>query len=203
MNHKIIMFIGPSCSGKDTFFAKALALYKFVPIRLHTTRPMRENEREGIEYYFITKEEMDLLEKNGQLIERRDYNTIHGIWSYATSKTCIDLTKNHYLTTNTWVGFEQFLKCYSKNEVIPLYFSLEDGKRLERALNREKQKNQDYAEMCRRFLADQKDFTKEYLEKYQPILIDNNGTQEETLAQLDEALVRKLGIEKKFSSFLN
>ena len=41
---------------------------------------------------------------------------------------------------------------------------MEDGNRLERALKRErKQKSPKYEEMCRRFLADQRDFSEEKL----------------------------------------
>ena len=55
------------------------------------------------------------------------------------------------------------LKTYFGNEkVVPLYIEVEDGERLTRALAREKtQKEPKYAEMCRRFLADSKDFSEE------------------------------------------
>ena len=57
-----------------------------------------------------------------------------------------------------------------------IYIEVEDGLRLERALKRErKQASPKYEEMCRRFLADAKDFSEENLmaagikEKYQNI----------------------------------
>ena len=53
-----------------------------------------------------------------------------------------------------------------KNELIPIYIEVEDGVRLERALKREReQKEPKYEEMCRRFLADSKDFSEENLKK--------------------------------------
>lgn len=73
--HKIVFFIGPSGSGKDTFFYQTLKNYQIKPIILLTTRPKRDGEKEGREYYFINQERMDLLEKRNQLIERRNYNT--------------------------------------------------------------------------------------------------------------------------------
>ncbi len=81
--------------------------------------------------------------------------------------------------------------------IVPVYFELEAGVRLERALERERKKDQNYLEMCRRFLADQKDFTKEMLNTYKPYIIDNNGTVEETMKQLDELFVNKLEIVRK------
>ena len=50
--------------------------------------------------------------------------------------------------------------------MLPLYIEVDDGLRLERALKRErKQEAPKYEEMCRRFLADAKDFSEENLEK--------------------------------------
>ena len=48
--------------------------------------------------------------------------------------------------------------------MIPVYISVEDGLRLQRALDRERtQKVPAYAEMCRRFLTDSQDFSAEKL----------------------------------------
>ena len=45
---------------------------------------------------------------------------------------------------------------------MPLYIEVEDGRRLERALQRERgQSVPKYEEMCRRFLADSQDFSEE------------------------------------------
>ena len=50
--------------------------------------------------------------------------------------------------------------------VKPIYIEIDDGERLTRALNREKeQSTPKYEEMCRRFLADSKDYSEENLLK--------------------------------------
>lgn len=196
--NKIAFYIGPSNSGKDTFFKKSLSLYEVLPIVLLTTRPPRPGEAEGREYYFKTKERMDFLDRNGELIERRDYNTMNGIWSYATGKESIDLEKYNYLTPNTWAAYKKFLEVYPKECLVPIYFQLDKGIRLQRALDREKEStNSDYAEMCRRFLADEQDFTNDMIDLYKPLIINNNGSIEETLEQIDDIMVRKLGILPK------
>lgn len=196
-NNKIIFFIGPSSSGKDTFFAKTLPIYQLNPIILLTTRPMRPGELEGREYYFVSQAQMRLMTINNDLIERRDYNTRNGIWSYATAKNAIDLEHYNYLIPNTWTAFEQFLKFYPEESLVPIYFELDDGERLQRALNREREKSKDYVEMCRRFIADQEDFTQNMINLYKPYTVDNNGSIEETMEQIDDIFVRKLGIERK------
>lgn len=198
LGRKIVFFIGPSSSGKDTFFAKTLSLYEVCSIVLLTTRPPRPGEVDGREYYFITNEKMDFLDINNELIERRDYNTMNGKWSYATSKGAIDLENYNYLTPNTWVAYQKFLEVYSKECLIPIYFQLDKGIRLQRALDRERQSTKsDYAEMCRRFLADEQDFTDDMITLYKPFIIDNNGNMKETMEQIDNIMVRKLGILPK------
>ena len=55
---------------------------------------------------------------------------------------------------------------YGQDNVVPVYLQVEDGERLRRAMKREeKQKKPGYAEMCRRFLADQEDFSEENIRK--------------------------------------
>lgn len=184
----IIMFIGPSSSGKDTFFKETAQKYNLKNIILHTTRPIRNNEINGYTYYFVSKDELDQMDKNNLLIERRDYNTIHGIWSYATSKETIKDNIN-YITLNTWDGYKKFIDYFGKDYIKPFYFELDDGIRLERALEREKkQDNPKYQELCRRYLADINDFNKKKLCLYRPYIIDNNGTMEETSKQIDEGM---------------
>ena len=97
---KIIFYIGPSSSGKDTFYKYTSENYDISDIVLYTTRPIREGEKEGVNYFYITKEKMNDMEKKGMLIERRDYNTKYGIWSYATSRYNIKDNTN-YLTLYT------------------------------------------------------------------------------------------------------
>ena len=53
-----------------------------------------------------------------------------------------------------------------EEKLVPIYIEVEDGKRLERALAREKkQKEPKYEELCRRFLADAADFSIENLKE--------------------------------------
>ena len=50
--------------------------------------------------------------------------------------------------------------------MVPLYIEVEDGERLQRALDRERaQEEPRYAELCRRFLADSEDFSEEKIQE--------------------------------------
>mgnify|MGYP000276072254 CR=1 FL=1 len=62
----------------------------------------------------------------------------------------------------TLESFKKMRKYYGEDAVCPVYVQVEDGERLSRALNREReQENPRYEEMCRRFIADQSDFSEE------------------------------------------
>ncbi len=194
---KIIFYIGPSSSGKDTFYKYTSENYDISDIVLYTTRPIREGEKEGVNYFYITKEKMNDMEKKGMLIERRDYNTKYGIWSYATSRYNIKDNTN-YLTLNTWDGYKSFNNYYDDNKLLPVYFMLDPKVRLERALKREsKEENPKYDEVERRFKSDLKDYRKELIDIYKPYIIDNNGTIDDTKEQIDDLMEKKLIKKRK------
>lgn len=164
---KIFCLMGKSSSGKDTIFKeinndKDLNLK---PIISYTTRPKRINETNGIEYFFINEDELNKFEKENKVIEKRVYHTIHGDWFYGTiNDGQIDLNKNNYLLITTLEAYENIRNYFGEDKVCPFYINIEDGIRLERALEREKtQEKPNYDELCRRFLADNKDFSSENL----------------------------------------
>lgn len=165
---KIYYMMGKSSSGKDTLYKEVLkALPKLKTLVLYTTRPIRGGEQEGIEYHFVTDEELERFEKAGKIIEERTYDTVYGAWKYATIEDGqINLAAYDYLVIGTLESYAGMKKCYGAENLVPIYIEVEDGERLSRALSRERQQEQPkYEEMCRRFLADQKDFSEENLEE--------------------------------------
>ena len=164
---KIFCLMGKSSTGKDTIFEalkndRALNLKPIVP---YTTRPKRTNERDGETYYFINKDILDDYDKQGKIIEKRCYKTINGPWYYATiDDGQVDLEDNNYIIIVTLEAYINLVKYFSNEKIVPIYIEVEDGLRLERALNREKKQHYpNYEELCRRFLADNKDFSEELL----------------------------------------
>lgn len=163
---KIFYLMGKSASGKDSIYKKLHSLYpQLQTLVLYTTRPMRDGEQEGVEYHFIDGLHLEPLQRDGKVIEVRTYQTVYGPWSYATvDDGQIDLVKKDYLVIGTLDSYEKLRNYYGKEALIPLYITVDDGVRLERALLRERQqKEPKYAELCRRFLADEADFAPERL----------------------------------------
>lgn len=167
MGH-IFYLMGKSSSGKDSIYKE---IKRKIPqldqIVLYTTRPIRVGEKEGREYFFVSEEQQRELEQSGKIIELREYDTMHGKWSYFTvNDNQIDLNQNDYLVIGTLESLEQMQAYFGKEAVVPIYIEVDDGIRLKRALERElAEKHPKYEELCRRFLADAKDFSEENLER--------------------------------------
>jgi len=166
---RIFFLMGKSASGKDTIYDRLmncpdLGLKAYIG---YTTRPVRAGEREGVEYHFTDKEQMDRFEEEGRLIEKRVYHTVYGDWYYYSVDTDeVDLNAHDYLYIGTLESYVKMAEYYGPGKVVPIYIEVEDGIRLERALKRERaQKVPGYAEMCRRFLTDSEDFSEENLKK--------------------------------------
>lgn len=166
---KIFYFMGKSSTGKDTIYRQILSdnklkLRKIVP---YTTRPIRANEEEGREYHFITEQDVERMQAEGRIIELRSYDTFHGTWKYMTvDDGRVKLEKHSYIMIGTLEAYQKVAEYYGEENVVPILIVVDDGIRLQRALNRERnQLTPRYQEMCRRFLADEEDYRKELLEQ--------------------------------------
>ncbi len=162
----IFYLIGKSATGKDTIYKLLLqdSTLSLKPVVLYTTRPIREGETNGIEYYFTDNNYLEFLRKQNKIIEERTYNTILGIWHYFTVDDKQFTSSSPLLMIGTLESFQAIQNYFGEERVIPIYIEVEDGIRLERALIRERTQNMpNYEEMCRRFLADQKDFSEDKL----------------------------------------
>ena len=166
---KIFCMMGKSATGKDTIYQNlldenSLNLKRIIP---YTTRPIREGEIEGREYHFCMEEDVQRLEKEGRIVELRAYNTVYGVWKYFTvNDGNIKLDEENYLLIGTLESYTKIREYFGKDKVLPIYVEVEDGERLLRAISREKlQDVPKYEEMCRRFLADAKDFSEENLSR--------------------------------------
>lgn len=152
MKYKIIALMGKAGSGKDTVLRKLMELY---PDKLHeivscTTRPPREGEKNGINYYFLTVEEFTEKVLNGDMIEA----TIFNDWHYGAMKSALDSEK-----WNIGVFNPDGIRCLQEEkdiELVTYWISACDKTRLIRQLEREE--NPDIDEIIRRFKTDKEDF---------------------------------------------
>ncbi len=163
---------------------------------MYTTRPIRDGEQDQKTYHFVTEAEFHRLKEAGSVIEDRAYDTIYGIWRYFTvNDDWIDLEKQSYLIIGVLQSYLSTRQYFGPDQVIPLYIEVDDGIRLQRALDREKMpENQKYIELCRRFLADAADFSEE---KIQAAGIGKrfiNDNLESCIAEIEQFILKDQGL---------
>ena len=187
---KIFYIMGKSASGKDRIYSllEDQRELKLKTLVLYTTRPIRDGEENGKNYYFVSDEKLNEFRKNGNVIEERSYHTVYGIWTYFTADDGqIDLQKYDYLVIGTLESYYGMREYFGEEQLIPIYIEVEDGLRLERALCRERQqKDPKYAEMCRRFLAEAEDFSEENLKRAGIVRRFENLEMEKCLSEITE-----------------
>lgn len=164
---KIFCLMGKSASGKDTIYQKVKEqMPELKTIVIYTTRPIREGEKNGREYYFVDDDKLRELQEAGKVIELREYHTVHGIWKYFTVDDGQFDGGDNYLAIGTLESYVKMRDYFGPALLVPIYIEVEDGIRLQRALTREKkQKEPKYEELCRRFLADAADFSVDKLQE--------------------------------------
>ena len=193
----IYYLMGKSSSGKDTIYKRIKELHpELKTVTIYTTRPIREGEKNGKEYYFVNEEKLQQLLDDGKVIELRTYDTVHGPWNYFTvDDGQFDQDTADYLMIGTLESYQKMREYFGEERIVPLYIEVEDGERLMRALTRERmQKEPKYAEMCRRFLADTEDFSEENLKAVGITeRFENREQLEETVRKISERIQQKTG----------
>lgn len=191
---KLFIFMGKSAVGKDTLYQEVMDrnpdLKAVVP---YTTRPIRTGETEGKEYHFVTEAQMRELESRHKVVERRRYHTVLGDWYYFTADDGqIDFDKGNYCMISTLEGFGKIREFYGGDRVEPIYIEVNDFVRIKRSLNRERQQeNPCVSEVCRRFLADDEDFSEDKLERAGITTRIMNWKLEKAVCQIEAILADK------------
>ena len=166
---RIYYLLGKSATGKDTLYKEILKRRpKLRTVTMYTTRPIREGETDGVEYFFTGREELERQLAFGKVIESRTYQTIAGPWTYYTvDDGQFDVADDEScLMIGTLESYEKMCAYFEAGKMVPVYIEVPDGIRLLRAVKREgNQKKPNYREVCRRYLADEKDFSEENLER--------------------------------------
>lgn len=149
---KIVALFGKSASGKDTIQKWIVSNFpKVNGIISCTTRPPREGEINGKDYFFLSDDGFAKKVLDGSMLEATSFRE----WFYGTSIDQLDPNKINVGVFNT-IGIECLLKD-SRLDVIPVWVWADNKTRLLRSLNRET--NPDCNEICRRFFTDEQDFT--------------------------------------------
>lgn len=151
--YKVIAICGKSASGKDTLLRLLLQLFPWLhKIVNSTTRPQRDYEINGKDYYFLSLEEFveqDYIQN--KMIETAQFRE----WYYGTSIEALKLNKINVGVFNP-IGLYNLTK-RDDIDLYVVYVNATDKERLLRSLIREE--NPDVDEIIRRYLADKEVFS--------------------------------------------
>ena len=179
----IIALIGEAGSGKDSIMQNILKKrpLQFNEIISCTTRPMREGEAEGVNYFYLTPEEFANKILNGEMLEATSFND----WFYGTS---YDSLRSD--CPNIGVFNPDGIRAISEIPDINLTVykvCCSDKTRLLRQLNRET--NPDVDEIVRRYKTDKEDF---FDLEFRYVEVENEDKEDLDLAT--NAILSQLGL---------
>lgn len=142
-----ILILGKAGSGKDSIANYIVENFGYEKVIITVTRPKRENEVNGKDYYFVGEDEFEQLKKDSQFALTA---TFRG-WNYGILKSETKKDKNLiFVLSPTW-----FFKIDSiLDEYTSFYLDCDDGERMIRQFKRAK----DIDEISRRNKTDMKDF---------------------------------------------
>lgn len=167
--YKIVTLSGKAGAGKDLLLKKIKEEMPDLNYIINcTTRPPREGEVNGREYFFLTHDEFAERLNDGRMVEA----TVFRDWCYGTS---IEQLKEDVVNVGVY-NPEGVSILASMPDVIvcPFYVHASDKTRLLRQLNRET--DPDVKEIIRRFGADESDFSEENLQDIEfAHILDNDG----------------------------
>ena len=195
---KIIYLMGKSSAGKDTIYKRLLedgelGLKKIVP---YTTRPIRDGEQDGVEYFFTDETFFQSLKEQDKIIEDRAYHTVQGLWRYYTVNDSQFWTEGvSCLMIGTLEAYGKLRKFFGEERMLPVMVEVDDGIRLRRALDREIAREQpQYKEMCRRFLADSEDFSEEKIREAGIVRRFENNNLEDCLKEIRRYIKMEISV---------
>ena len=153
--YNIVILMGEAGAGKDSMMQKVLADLKDVPgvheIVSCTSRPKREGEAHGINYYYYHPNDFETKILNNEMLEFTKFNN----WWYGTSYESVRSGNMVNIGVFNPAGVRQLLD-REDCTVSVYYVRAADKTRFLRQLNREE--NPNVKEIVRRFSADYEDF---------------------------------------------
>ena len=158
--------MGESSSGKDTIVNNLLKINpSIIKNTMYTTRPMRTNECNYIDYVFISEKEFIKKIEDNAFMEHRKYRLI----THNGEKVTYYYGHIQCYSPNIMIGTPELYRKISKNPnyiVIPILIKVPEIVRFKRGLMRERSMdNPNYKEFFRRFFQDMKDFSYKNIKK--------------------------------------
>ena len=162
MNKLVFVLLGKTGSGKSTILnmIREVKGKEIEKLPSYTTRPMRSNEKNSDEYFFITDDQFELMIEHDLLMEHRKYTQAQGdVWKYGTG-----FPKSNYSITTMTPDVIPTCMSVPGITVYPIYISIDSNLRYKRLEMREMHlDNPNFEEFKRRFQSDEERYTQKVL----------------------------------------
>ncbi|MGC6768900.1 guanylate kinase [Enterococcus sp. LJL128] len=177
INHPLYIIMGPSGSGKTKI--TELAFPKESKIVSYTTRKKRKGEQEGLDYYFVDREQFEELINTGKLIEYDEYDGhYYGIGVEEIVRKTRSRSAYNALTIK---GFRTLAARFG-NQVVPIFLDVSRENSQKRLKLR---KDDKLSQEKRLAIFEQDQQIKEQLQQYKNLhVIDGNQPLEKVVEEL-------------------
>ena len=127
----LIILVGKSASGKTYLANKLSENFRYEKIVTCTTRPIRQNEEDGVDYFFLDDATFEEYKEEGKLVCTTNYNG----WNYGLPID--ELNKDNKILIIEPIGFYELMSIIpGKIDYTSFYIDCPDRERLIRQLNR-------------------------------------------------------------------
>lgn len=171
MNNRPIIIIGKSGSGKNTVCDILVKEYGFIKVVETTTREIRDNEVEGVDYFYVSDDEYNKLRTNNMLATNTKFNRIQcldtDIVSYGITKDQIEDNIRPLIITNP-LAMKQLRMTYPN--AIVVYLDIDDISRAKKLVKR----GDDFDEVIRRQRSDFTDFRHDIISEVDITIINDD-----------------------------
>lgn len=185
---KIICIIGEFATGKSSIFKRLKNHPLLQGVVTHTSRPMRSNEKDGVDYHFVTDEEFDNMINNDEMVEYNVFND----WYYGSTYKAFECNDANKLIVLNPTGYFKLREQYGEDNVLGIVVHRNTRDKALSYLYRDE--NADVYEMCRRLQTDKQDFhninNSNYKNTYH---VDNEtGKFDECVSRIDQIVEKWL-----------
>lgn len=196
---EVLYLMGKSSSGKDTVKNKLVEALidnnaSVKELVIYTTREIRAGELNGVDYNFVTEDIYQQLVNENKIIEARTYHKVQGTVRYFTvfDENFMEEKVDYVIGVGTLESYNKLLEYfkgtnYKELSIKPIYLDVENGVRLLRAIRRELKEDkekQNFEEVCRRFDADEEDYSQEKIKESGIVKIFLNDNIENTVKEI-------------------
>ena len=114
----MVIITGKTASGKDRIVNELITKHGFHKLITYTTRDIRDGEKQGVTYHYISKKEFLHKIQEDFFAEYKSYDTVFGTWYYGTSLEDLKKADDKTIVILTPEGYRDLVNKLSKKPTI-------------------------------------------------------------------------------------